>query len=236
MYPLLPIVALMSCYSVLLADGAGAERRQTNLPIDCSPLVLEVNVTTTTCPNLNELSSLIVLITSPIRPEWNTDAYRDWLEDTLDDFCTTDCLNYAVQYYSQDCGWAFNEDPNSSINLYQNYFCGSRNGEYCLVEMMEYYDDTAAVLEQMLQCNNPSNNDICSPACMEVLEDMHTELGCCAVNLFNNTQSQYPPESLFERCNLSLKPSDMCSGALQTSIASLLLLLVAVSLSTFCLS
>ena len=145
MYTLLPIVALSVLFK---ADGASAERRQANLPIDCSPLVLEVNVTTTTCPNLQELSFTIVIIASPFSPEWNTDANRDWLEDTLDDFCTTDCLNYTMRYYSQDCaGWAFNEESNSMMNLYQNYICGSRNREYCLVEMMEYYDDTAVVLD-----------------------------------------------------------------------------------------
>ena len=234
MYTLLPIVAL-SCYSMLLADGASAERRHPGLPIDCSPLVLEVNVTTNTCPNLNEFSSQVVLISSPFSPQWNTHVNRDWLQDTLDDFCTTDCLNYTVQYYSQDCDWT-NQDPNTSINLYQNYLCGSRNGRYCIVEMMEHYADTTTFLDQLLHCNEAYKDEACSPACMEELEGLQNDLGCCAVNLFNTTQSQYPGEDLFERCGLSLNPADFCSGALQTNIASLLLLFVAVSLSTFCLS
>ena len=223
---------------MLIADGASAERRQTNLPIDCSPLVLEVNVTTTTCPNLIEFPIEIDLITNPFSPQWNTDLNRDWLQGTLDDFCTTDCLNYTVRYYSQDCDWAIIVDPNDLINLYQNYFCGSNNGKYCLVEMMEYLEDTAALLDGLLHC---TNDETCSPDCKEALEDVQNELGCCAVNLFNTTtgsQGVYALyEAFFEDCELSLNPAEMCSGALQIATASLnLLLFVAVSLSTFFLS
>ena len=231
-YRILPIVVVF-CYSMLLAEGASAGRRQTNLPIDCSALVLEVNVTTTTCPELGAFTSTVDQITNPVDPEWNTGRTRDWLGDTLDDFCTTDCLDYTVQYFSQDCGWS-QEYANYLISLYQNYYCGSSN-TYCLVEVMDYYDDITTILDVELQCAS-YDNKFCSPACMELLEDSKNELGCCAVNLFNSTTtSQFPFAYLFERCGISLSQADMCSGALHT-IATLLLLFVAVSLSTFCIS
>ena len=227
------------CYFMLLAEGAGAERRQTNLPISCSTLVLEVNVTTTTCPGLSAFRSTVDQITNPFHPEWNTGPTRDWLEDTLDDFCTSDCLDYTVQYYSQNCGWS-EEYADNWISLYQNYFCASNktNGQYCLVEVMDYYDDTTAFLDVALQCDSTYDDEFCSPLCMKVLEDLKNELGCCAVNLFSSTSSnQSLYELLFERCGLSLNPADICTdGAMRTSIASLLMLFVAVSLSTFCIS
>ena len=235
MYTLLSLVAL-SCYSIFMAaNGASAERRQSNSPVDCSALVLEVNVTTTTCPQLGAFQSAVDAITTPGFPQWNTGQNRDWLEDTLNDFCTTDCLEYTLEYYSQNCsGWP-EGFANSLINLYQDYYCGSRSGQYCLVEIMDYLADTTIILDWALQCSTDEIY-LCSPPCMEVLEGFQNELGCCAVNLFNNTQTSFPFENDFQRCGLSLNPSDMCSGAQQKNIGSLLLLFVAVSLSTFCLS
>ena len=231
MYTLLAL----SCYFILLgADGASAERRQTNLPVDCSALVLEVNVTSTTCPQLGAFQSAVNVIATPGSPQWNTGQNRDWLEDTLNDFCTSDCLDYVVEYYSQDCSWS-EELANYYINLYQNYFCGS-SGQYCLVKVMDYLADDTVNLDLMLHCTT-NEEKFCSQPCMEVLEGFQNELGCCVVNLFNNTmQTQFLFENYFQRCGLSLNPSDICSGALQNNIASLLLLLAAVSLSTFCLS
>ena len=233
MYTLLSLVAL-SCYSMLRADGASVERRQGNSPMDCSALVLEVNVTTTTCPDLSTFRSLVDLVASPADPEWNTGQTRDWLEDTLNDFCTTDCLSYTLQYYSQNCGWP-DGFAMSTMNLYQNYYCGSSAGQYCLVEIMEYMADPTTILDFALQCNTDEEK-FCSPLCMEALQDLQNDLGCCAVNLFNTSQTQFPYEGAFETCGLSLNPANMCSGALQKNIINFLLLVVATSLSMFSLS
>ena len=67
----------------MLAEGASLEKREVNLPIDCSPLVLEMNATTNTCPPLNTFAIVVNLITSPSNPERNTPQNREWLEDTL---------------------------------------------------------------------------------------------------------------------------------------------------------
>ena len=227
---------------MLLAEGTSPEKRQSNPPVDCSALILEMNVTTTTCPQLSAFMSSVDEVTDPSSPEWNTRQNREWLEDTLNDFCTSDCLSYTVEYYSQqNCTWP-SEYGMGLINLYQNYYCGSSNktGQYCLVEIMEYMADTTAFLDLALQC--PSTEDMtCSPVCLEVLEGYQEELGCCAVNLFNTTASPftYPYtgfEAIFERCGLSLMPADVCSGALRNTIVSPLLLFLVTTLSVFSLS
>ena len=76
---------------------------------------------------------------------------------------------------------------------------------------------------------------------MEVLQGIQNELGCCAANLLNATlPSTYPYgpfdefKVAFERCGLPLMPADMCNGAIETTIISLLLLFVATSVSLLC--
>ena len=230
---LLPIVAL-SCFFMLQANGASAERRQTNLPMDCSPLFLDVNVTTTTCPELDAFHATVGLLTSAFSPEWNTDRNRAWLQDTLDDFCTSECLDYTLKYYSQNCSWT-EEYGMSRMSLYRDYYCGSSNtsGEYCLVEIMEYMTDTTVFLDLVQQCSS-YDEDFCSSLCMGVLEGFLNELGCCAVNLFNTTsQTSFPYEFIYETCGLELNAADMCSGAGNNSLISLLLLVVVTSLPLF---
>ena len=232
MYKLL--LAAFYSYSMLLAEGASLEKRQNgNLPMDCSALVLEVNVTTTSCPSLIVFESLVDAIVNPASPEWNTRQNREWLNDVLDDFCTTDCLNYTVEYYSQNCSGP-NEDL---INLYQNYYCASRDtsGQYCLLETMNYLAETTAYLDLVLQCTRTSRRDeSCSPVCMEVLEGFQNELGCCTANVFNTTGGELALlESYFENCDISLMPADMCSGARESTAVSLLLLIVSLSLPYF---
>ena len=120
----------------------------------------------------------------------------------------------------------------SRMDLYRNYYCSSSNttGQYCLVEFMEYMDDPTTVLDLVLQCRTDEEK-FCSPPCMEALEDFRNELGCCAVNLLNTSQTQFPYDDAFERCGLSLKTADICSGAQQKNFINLLLLVVATSLS-----
>ena len=233
------LLAALCCYSMLPVESAGPSKKQSDLPKDCSALVLEVNLTSTPCPSLSAFSVLVNAVVNPADPEWNTPQNRDWLENTLDDFCTTDCLTYTVEYYLQNCSGGPNEDL---INLYQNYYCGSNTSDthvYCLVAAMNYMADTTSFLDTVLQCSayiNADNFDFCSPACTEVLQDIQNELGCCAVNLFNTTtDSPFAElEAAFERCGLSLIPADMCSGVIGTTIISLLLLPLATSLSLLC--
>ena len=188
-------------------------------------------------PWARNIQDTVNMITRRYLPQWNTGQNRDWLEDTLNDFCTSDCLDYLVHYYLQNWNWP-DELAKSQINLYQNYYCGS-SGQYCLVKFMEYFADDPVYLDFMLQCIT-RDDKFCSPLCMEVVEGFQNELGCCAVNLFNSTYPHFEPEleveNYFQRCGLSLNLYDICSGALQNNIASLLLLFVAVSLSMFCLS
>ena len=144
------ILAALCCYSTLPVESAGPSKRQSAGPKDCSALVLEVNVTSTACPSLSALSLSVDAVANQLYPQWNTPQGRDWLENTLDDFCTTDCLTYTVEYYSQNCSGP-NEDM---INLYQNYYCGSSDttGQYCLLEFMNYFADTTTILDAVLQC------------------------------------------------------------------------------------
>ena len=235
---LLLTVMALSSYSMLQADGASTERRQANLPMDCSALVLEANVTTTTCPNLNAFRTVVDLVGSPDNPEWNTIANRAWLRDTLDDFCTSDCFNYTLAYFSQNCSWT-DQFAMNTMALYRDYYCATSNmsGDYCLVEVTEYLADTV-FLDLVLQCNT-AVDDFCSPLCLGVVEGFQTELGCCAVNLFNSTVfTQFPFDLVFENCGISLDTDDMCStgGTPPTTVISLLLLIVATLLSLFSLN
>ena len=184
MYTLLPIVAL-NC--MLLAEGASAERSQSNIPMDCSPLVLDLNVTTTTWPRLIVFRTIVDVLTSPYNPEWNTGLNRAWLQNTLDDFCPSECLDYTLEYYSQNCNWT-DEYAVSKMSLYRDYYCGSNDtgGEYCLVEIMEYLADTTIFFDLFLHCTSTEEN-IYSSLCMDELEVLLNDLGCCAVNLFNTT-------------------------------------------------
>ena len=215
---------------MLQADGASAQGRQADLPMDCSALVLEANVTTTTCPNLNAFRTVVDLIGSPNNPGWNTIANRAWLRDTLDDFCTSDCLNYTLEYFSQNCSWT-DQFAMNIMALYRDYYCASGNvsGDYCLVAVTEYLANTV-FLDLVLQCNSDLD-DFCSPLCMGVVEGFQTQLGCCAVNLFNTTaETQCPYAFVYETCGLALNTEDMCSGAGNNNLISLLLLVVATSL------
>ena len=69
----------------------------------------------------------------------NTRDYRNLVEDTLDDFCDTQCYDNTVFLYS-NC--TANQPPIPSyaqdkLDLYQNVVCGRDGGTYCAIAGLE---------------------------------------------------------------------------------------------------
>lgn len=228
MYALL-LVAL-SFSALISAQGITVEKRQSDSLSPCEMLEAEMNASDANCPDFFRVAALADLVTDATMPQWNTDNSRDWLSDTLDDFCTN-CLNYTVDFFNLNCSTDDVEQNMQSINLFQNYYCASTSGDYCLVEYLEALGDgNVLTLEGLLQCDL-GGSDPCPAPCMDLFLDAQETLECCAVNLYNTSGAPLSVSlPLFEACGIPLPQVDRCSGAQAVATINILLVLVAMML------
>ena len=228
MYALLLVALSFSAF--MSAQGINVEKRQNGILSPCDMLEAELIASGADCPDFSNLARLADLLTDSTMPQWNTDSSRDWLSDTLDNFCTN-CLNYTVDFFSLNCSSDDVEENMQIVSLVQDYYCASTAGDYCLVEYMEALGEGHILsLEGQLQCELGEDGP-CSAPCMEVLLEAQESLGCCAVNVFNTSGARLSEVlPLFEACEIPLPQVDRCSGAQAVATINILLILVAMML------
>ena len=169
------------------------------------------------CVNIDGIPDVIAAVEGNLA--LNTKDNRNLVQNTLDDFCNSQCYDNTVFLYS-NCTAAGPPIPSfaqSRLDLYEYVVCGRNGGTYCAIAGIEdIANGDINQLEIELQCNT-DEHDCPRQECIDILERISENLGCCAGNLFNRSISSLSPflsildDEYYENCNLTLPAP--CSGS-----------------------